>query len=76
MVSFLHVFGESLISPQLENLCSSSFPPNTHERPKDLVIGAVLDGSVGDLPCSRVINCAVLADYLHDRFRSHQVREM
>jgi hypothetical protein len=45
MVYSLHVFHEALISPQLENLYCSSFLLSTHERPKDLVIGAVLEGS-------------------------------
>jgi len=51
MVSFLHAFREPLISPQLENLCCSGFPPITHQRPKDLVIGAFPDGSVERRPC-------------------------
>ena len=51
MVSFLHAFREPLISPQLENLCCSGFPPITHQRPKDLVIGAFPDGSVERKPC-------------------------
>jgi hypothetical protein len=51
MVSFLHGIREPLISPQLENLCCSGFPPSTHQRPKDLVIGAFPDGSVERRPC-------------------------